>query len=102
MSETTARHAMYQAVRSAVHETKDVQLRSDQRDGLDAVARRLERARPRATGKRITANTLIRVGIDVVLEHADALAGYDEAELLAALRRVLHGDDDPVEGAGSD
>jgi len=39
-------------------------------------------------GDRITDNTLVRVAVDLLLQHADDLTGYDEVTLLESLRRL--------------
>jgi hypothetical protein len=69
---------------------KDTRLRTDQLDELGRLARRLQRARPQGSGERITENTLIRVGVDLVLALSDCLDGAgDEGELAArALARL--------------
>lgn len=76
-------------------ERKDTRLRADQLDELGRLARRLQRGRPRRSGERITENTLIRVGVDLVLALSDCLDGAgDEGELAArALARLDVGDD---------
>src|SRR5512144_261496 len=71
-------------------ERKDTRLRSDQLDELSRLARRLQRRRPQGSEERITENTLIRVGVDLVLALSDSLDGArDEGELAArALARL--------------
>ncbi|QUC63821.1 hypothetical protein IOD14_44055 (plasmid) [Streptomyces sp. A2-16] len=61
---------------------KWVPMRDDQYSGLTALARDLMDARSRKT-ERITENTLIRVGIDLLLAHAELLVGDTEEELRA-------------------
>jgi hypothetical protein len=61
---------------------------SDQQTGLDGLARELQDARS-VLSERITANTLIRVAIDGVLEYADRLRGDDEEELRASWLEFL-------------
>ncbi len=61
-------------------ERKELRVRLDQADDLARLTRRLNRAR-RGTGERITDNTLIRVAIDLLLQHSDQLAGTTEQEL---------------------
>lgn len=56
-----------------------------QSDALDMLAKRLNRARGRGVGERITANTLIRVAIDLLLARTDDLAGVDEGSLRQSL-----------------
>lgn len=65
-------------------ERKDARLRPDQVDKLDALTRRLKRAR-RHRDEPITDNTLIRVAVDLLLAHADLLAGDTENELRASV-----------------
>lgn len=60
---------------------KEAQLRPDQLDDLTAVARRLNRARGAGHPERLTENTLIRIGVDLLLAAADDLAGATEDEL---------------------
>ena len=60
----------------------------DSIDQLQAVARRLQRDRPKGEGERITMATLVRVAIAGLLEHADELAGVDEASVLDSYRRA--------------
>lgn len=66
-------------------ERKEVRLRGEQFDALTALQRRLNRERNHE-GHRITENTLIRLGIDLLLEQADALSGTTEPELAASLK----------------
>lgn len=64
---------------------KDVRIREDQSRTLaDCAAGLMKRRAHKA--ERLTENTLIRVAIDLLLEHAEALHGSTEAELLASLR----------------
>lgn len=69
-------------------ERKDARLRADQLDDLATLVRRLSRQRHQRT-ERITDNTLIRVAVDVLLQHTDVLAGDDEAELRNSLTTAL-------------
>jgi hypothetical protein len=55
-------------------------MRDDQYSGLSALARELMDARTQKT-ERITENTLIRVGIDLLLAHPELVAGDTEEEL---------------------
>ena len=59
---------------------------ADQQTALDGLARELQDARSvrGERGARITANTLIRVALDGVIEYADRLHGDNEAELRAS------------------
>jgi len=61
-------------------ERKETRLRADQYADLTAHARRLSQAKT-GGGERITENTLIRVAIDLLLEHAADLSGQTEAEI---------------------
>lgn len=69
--------------------TKWVQLRRDQQAGLDELARELQDAKSVRGGERITANTLIRIGIDAVLSQRERLSGDDERQIRATLFEVL-------------
>lgn len=62
-------------------ERKETRLREDQLAELATHARRLSRAKTVKGGERITDNTLIRIGIDLLLQKADDLSGNTEAEL---------------------
>lgn len=62
---------------------KYVQLRGDQQIELDVLARELQAARTRKA-ERITANTVIRVAVDVLLKRRGVLVGDTEAELLSS------------------
>lgn len=73
----------------ATLEPKQARLRTDQRRALGDLAWRLERARPTGEGPRITDNTLIRVAIDLLLEHGDELSGATEEDMRESLRAVL-------------
>ena len=72
-------------------ERKECRLRAEQFSALAQLERRLSRAKRGRTGPRITANTLIRVAVDLLLEHRDELTSVSEAELLIELRRRTHG-----------
>lgn len=67
---------------------KEARVREDQYAALSALARRLMRAR-RARSERITENTLIRVAIDLLLIHKDALRGSNEEELRKSVTSAL-------------
>jgi len=67
--------------RFAEFERKEARLRQDQLDALDALARRIKRARKPGAGERITDNTLIRVAVDLLLARQDELTGSTEDEL---------------------
>lgn len=47
------------------------------------------KATPSAERRRITLNTFVRLGLEVVLAHADNLTGANEDELLESLRRSI-------------
>jgi len=65
-------------------ERKDVLLWPDQLGELSVTRRRLNRQRS-GTGERITENTLIRVGVALLLSRAAELAGTTEDELRRSL-----------------
>lgn len=67
---------------------KQALIRPDQQTGLDHLARRLHDDRS-VKGERITANTLLRVAIDGLVEHGDRLYGDNEVQLLASWREFL-------------
>ncbi|MEO3939779.1 hypothetical protein V3C41_01695 [Paenarthrobacter nicotinovorans] len=67
--------------RFADFERKEARLRQDQLDALDALARKIKRARKPGAGERITDNTLIRVAVDLLLARQDELTGSTEDEL---------------------
>lgn len=67
--------------RFAEFERKEARLRQDQLDALDALARRIKRARTPGAGERITDNTLIRVAVDLLIARQDELSGSTEDEL---------------------
>lgn len=69
-------------------ERKELRLRADQADDLARLTRRLNRAR-RGGGERITDNTLIRVAVDLLLQHVRQLAGTTERELRDSVSRGL-------------
>lgn len=64
---------------------KDTRLREDQLEALTREARRLNRAK-RNNGLRITENTLIRIGVDLLLERIGRAEGNDEDSLRRSLR----------------
>ena len=67
---------------------KQALIRPDQQTELDHLARRLHDDRS-TKGERITANTLLRVAIDGLVEHGDRLHGDNEVQLLASWREFL-------------
>ncbi|OEV13020.1 hypothetical protein [Streptomyces nanshensis] len=69
---------------------------SDQLD-LEALAKELMAARAHK-GERITANTLIRIGVKAVLRHQSGLAGDTEAELREKFLAYLSGEDQHRDG----
>ncbi|MBN9605467.1 MAG: hypothetical protein J0G30_02515 [Actinomycetales bacterium] len=75
---------------------KEARVREDQYVALSRLVQVLGRRRTVRSGPRLTENTLIRVGIDLLLERADRLVGNSEAELRAS---VL--DDPPPISQGS-
>ena len=70
-------------------ERKECRLRAEQFTALSGLERRLSRAKRGRDGPRITANTLIRVAVDLLLEHGDRLTAVNEAALLTELRRSV-------------
>jgi hypothetical protein len=64
---------------------KDVRIREDQSRTLTDCAAQLMKRRAHKA-ERLTENTLIRVAIDLLLDHAEKLRGSTEAELRASLR----------------
>lgn len=68
-------------------ERKEARLGAEQWDELSRLTRQLNRARAGA-GERITDNTLIRVAIDLLLEHRDVLRGTTEDELRRSVLRA--------------
>lgn len=82
---------------------KWVPMRDDQYGGLTALARDLMDARTRKGGGRITENTLIRVGIDLLLAHPELLVGDTEEELRAnALAYIARLQAPPQQNEGRD
>jgi hypothetical protein len=73
-------------------ERKEVRITAGQYDQLTALARRLNRQRPRGGGsdgerrERITENTLIRVAIELLLAKQPQLAGATEEDLLNSVQ----------------
>ena len=65
---------------------KETFLRPEVITDLDQLARALQRS-ARKGERRITANTLLRVAADLLLQDKELLNGSTEAELLASLRR---------------
>ena len=61
-----------------------------QAKSLDGLVRRLNDARPRGVGERITVNTLLRVAADLLLARAGEIAGTTEAELRASVGLPRH------------
>lgn len=59
---------------------KEARIRPDQADQLTALRRRVSKARGQRV-EPITDNTLLRVAVDLLLAHADELAGDTEDEL---------------------
>lgn len=82
---------------------KETRVREDQYEALSLLARSLMRRRA-AKIERITENTLIRVAIDVLLEHQQHLAGGTEAALrdsiISALREYQAPELPDSEGSG--
>jgi hypothetical protein len=60
----------------------DLRVRAEQTEALAALRRRISADRGRKERReRITDNTLIRVAIDLLLEHGDELAGATEDQI---------------------
>lgn len=69
---------------------KEARVRQDQADRLAHEVRRLNQARRTRggmVGERITDNTLIRVAVDLLLEHPERLHGVTEQELRRSVSR---------------
>ncbi|MFI9332958.1 hypothetical protein ACIGZJ_36160 [Kitasatospora sp. NPDC052868] len=79
-----------QAVSAAKKTTtpKFTQLRGDQLIELDALTRELQAART-SKAERITANTVIRVAVDVILARRSVLVGNTEEQLKASVISYL-------------
>ncbi|MEY9857989.1 hypothetical protein ABH935_003602 [Catenulispora sp. GAS73] len=67
---------------------KQALIRPDQQTGLDHLARQLHDDRS-VKGERITANTVLRVAIDGLIEHRSRLHGDNEVQLLESWREFL-------------
>lgn len=67
---------------------KFAQVWTDQLDDLSPIARELQDAKP-ANQPRITENTLLRIGADLVLELASHLEGDNEDEIRDNLLRLI-------------
>lgn len=67
---------------------KEARIRADQADELTRLCRRLSSHRADRT-ERLTDNTVIRVALDLLLEHADQLDGDTEDELRNSVTRKL-------------
>ncbi len=78
---------------------KYVPLSGDAWTRLDELARELQDAKSRRGGERITANTLIRVGVAVVLSFGDSLAGDTEEDLRRGLLERLGRPQPPTENS---
>jgi hypothetical protein len=68
---------------------KEARLTEEQVQTLTALSRRLNRRRGRGEGERITENTLIRVGVELLLRSAEQLEGTTEEELLDSVSPAL-------------
>jgi hypothetical protein len=67
---------------------KEARVRHDQADALARLRRRIAADRTDRT-EPLTDNTLVRVALDVLLLHADALTGDTEEQLLESLTHRL-------------
>jgi hypothetical protein len=65
---------------------KESRLREDQVLELERLVLKLNRRRGRGEGERITLNTLLRIGADLLIERQAELAGETEDELSRSLR----------------
>lgn len=75
----------------------EARLRPDQVEALTGLVLRLRPRRP-AASPRITINTLLRLAVDALLDHAEALTGGDEAALLGQYQLALRSaESDPSE-----
>jgi hypothetical protein len=74
----------------------EARLRPDQPGALAALRRRVAANRTDKT-ERITDNTLLRLAVDLLLQHADRIEGDTEEQM----RRALLGEDSP-EAGGTD
>lgn len=72
---------------------KETRLRDDQLSKLTELARSINRNKPRSKhgdDERITENTLIRVAVDIFLDHWDTrMVGANEEELLTSAKKHL-------------
>ena len=67
----------------------DLRARADQLEGIAALRRRILADRTRGErSERITDNTLIRVALDLLLEHSDDLAGATEDQIRQSALRA--------------
>lgn len=62
-------------------ERKEARLTQDQLDSLEALRKKINRAKTVTGGERITDNTLIRVAVDMLLANSSKLHGSTEQEL---------------------
>ena len=66
-------------------------IRPDQHDAMVQLRRRIKGQRTEGT-ERVTNNMLVRIALDILLDHQDALTGNTEEELRQSLRRHLAAD----------
>lgn len=66
---------------------KEARLREDQVLDLDRLVLKLNRRRRGGEGERITLNTLLRLGADLIIDRANELSGETEEELGESLGR---------------
>ncbi len=68
----------------------DLRARADQLEDIATLRRRIVAGRARGErSERITDNTLIRVAIDLLLEHGDDLAGTTEEQIRESALRAM-------------
>lgn len=78
--ERAADRALAAPAETRATDRKGAVLYADQLIALDIAAKRLNKAKT-VRGPRITANTLLRVAADLLLEQGDRLVGNDENEI---------------------
>ncbi|WP_150255227.1 hypothetical protein [Nocardiopsis deserti] len=86
------RTRVYQGRAGETQRRKTVPMWRDQWNDLTPLARDLHAAKEDPEAPRITENTLIRVAVDVLLEHAHLLAGETEDDIRNNLLNALNND----------
>ena len=69
-------------------ERKEVRLPSEHIDELTRLVRSLNRQR-KGKDERITENTLIRIGVSLLVDFGEKISGNNEMELLESLRKAI-------------